>query len=57
LKKLVQPKPSQKIGQISKAVFGAAFKIKKTEDFSAYIALRDPSRTLETAVGLNFVID
>lgn len=38
IKKLVGPtKDTKKVGQISKAVFGAAFNI-KAEDFSAYVA-------------------
>jgi hypothetical protein len=38
---------TKSIGQISKAVFGAAFNAKKTEDFSAYVA-----RVAEQAVAL-----
>ena len=38
LKSLFGPtQDTKKIGQISKAVFGAAFNIKKTKDFSGYI--------------------
>ena len=38
---------TKRIGQIAKTVFGAAFDIKKTEDFSAYVA-----RVAEQAVAL-----
>lgn len=48
LKSLFGPtQDTKRIGQIAKAVFGAAFNAKKTEDFSAYVA-----RVAEQAVAL-----
>ena len=48
LKSLFGPtQETKQIGQIAKAVFGAAFNMKKTEDFSAYVA-----RVAEQAVAL-----
>jgi hypothetical protein len=38
---------TKRIGQIAKSVFGAAYNVKKTEDFSAYVA-----RVAEQAVAL-----
>ena len=48
LKSLFGPtQETKRIGQIAKSVFGAAFNVKKTEDFSAYVA-----RVAEQAVAL-----
>jgi hypothetical protein len=48
LKSLFGPtQDTKRMGQIAKSVFGAAFNIKKTEDFSAYVA-----RVAEQAIAL-----